>query len=78
MNQSSFGFTNVLNGISKTLNLANQVIPLYKEVSPMVKNAKNVISTISSSNLFNKRAIKKTVQTNQKKELSLNNPVFFQ
>lgn len=80
MNQSSFGLINVLNGISKTLNVANQVIPIYKQVSPMVKNVSNAISNVSKSNFFKKNMIvnnKQNDKPTQKKELSLNNPVFF-
>ena len=82
MNQNSFGLSNVLNGISKTLNLANQVIPLYQQVSPMVKNVSNAVSNIGKSGLLKRNNIKNNTasfkQENlEKKELSLNNPVFF-
>ena len=77
MNQGSFGLNNVLNGISKTLNLANQVIPIYQQVSPMVKNVKSAISIVNKSNLFKKTNTNLFEVKSEKKELSLNNPVFF-
>jgi len=81
MNQSSFTFSKVLSGAYKTLGLANQIIPLYQQVSPMVKNAKSAFSVLKN---FNKNTkvntvkpiIKKNIKS-EKKELSLNNPVFF-
>lgn len=81
MNQSNFTFSKVLSGAYKTLGLANQIIPLYQQVSPMVKNAKSAFSVLKN---FNKNTkvntvkpiIKKNIKS-EKKELSLNNPVFF-
>lgn len=82
MNQSVFSFSRFLGGAYKTLTIANQIIPLYKQVSPVIKNARSVFSTISELNKSNKSVIKKNKVNNsdvlsQKKELSLNNPVFF-
>ena len=82
MNQGGIGFTNILNGISKTLNIVNQVIPIYQQVSPMVKNVKKVVANTNINNVLKNKSNFK-VKTNseekitQKKELSLNNPVFF-
>lgn len=83
MNPTGFTFTKFLSGAYKTLTIANQVIPLYKQVSPMIKNARSAFSIISEINKTNK-SIKKNntsgISNNkipQKKELSLNNPVFF-
>ena len=80
MNPSGYTFTKILNGAYKTLNVANQIIPLYRQVSPMVKNARNAFSIISEINKSNKSIDNKNNIDNvvkQKKELSLNNPVFF-
>lgn len=35
---SGLTFTKVLGGISKTLGVANQIIPLYREAKPMINN----------------------------------------
>lgn len=43
---SPFSFGKIIGGISKTLNVANQVIPLYKEAKPMIQNARNAFSII--------------------------------
>ncbi len=39
-------FTKVLSGISKTLNVANQVIPIYREARPMINNAKTILGAL--------------------------------
>ena len=80
MNQSSFIFSKVLSGAYKTLGLANQIIPLYQQVSPMVKNAKSAFSVLKNFNTNSKVSTSKPIIKNiksEKKELSLNNPVFF-
>ena len=82
VNPSNFTFSKFLGGAYKTLTLANQIIPLYQQVSPMVKNARNAFSIIKGVNKSN-NFVKKNKSVNsetkiQKKELSLNNPVFFQ
>lgn len=43
---SSFSIGKVIGGISKTLNVVNQVIPLYREAKPMIQNARNAFSLI--------------------------------
>ena len=85
MNPSGFTFSRFLGGAYKTLSIANQIIPLYQQVSPMIKNAKSAFSIISDLKKPNKNTSIKyinnksvnTVKTIQKKELSLNNPKFF-
>lgn len=79
--------SSILSGISKTLSIANQAIPLYRQVSPMIKNAKNVYSVVKDlgkNKSFNlKRSNYQTNNINnnfepEKKEVVYNNPVFFQ
>ena len=38
--RSSLSLTKVLSGISKGLGIVNQAIPIYKEIKPMMSNAK--------------------------------------
>ncbi len=79
----------VLGGIQKTLNIANQVIPLYVQVKPIIKNAQSAFSVA--------KGLLATPSTNQSTPTSLpsktqnqaikkqdespvtysNNPVFF-
>ena len=79
---SSLSLTKILGGISKGLTIANQIIPLYQQTKPIIKNAKqimNVLKEFNNSNNNNKTTIevktkKKTDNTNQSNSL----PVFFQ
>ena len=41
--RSSLSLTKVLSGISKGLGIVNQAIPIYKEIKPMMSNAKKVL-----------------------------------
>ena len=39
--RSGLTLTKVIGGMSKTLNVVNQLIPLYKEAKPIISNAQN-------------------------------------
>jgi len=83
----------VIGGISKTLNVANQIIPLYLEAKPMIQNAKNAFSVAKEFMATPKETPKKNTtpqknkieytSKNEKKvvpkttQTSTNNPVFF-
>lgn len=43
----SFSFSSLLNGAQKTLNFVNQAIPVVKQVSPMMKNAKTMFRVMN-------------------------------
>lgn len=80
-------FTKVIGGISKTLSIANQVIPLYREAKPMINNAKTILSVLKGVNSSRPASNKTVIDTNtsaQKKDTSIdtrrvntNTPVFF-
>ena len=78
-------FTKILSGISKTLNVANQVIPLYKEAKPMINNAKTILGVLKELNPSNSKTEKKSnySSTKEKKDTAIiktvpnNNPKFF-
>ena len=38
----------VISGISKTLGIANQVIPLYREAKPMIQNARSIMGVLKT------------------------------
>lgn len=42
-----FSFSSLLNGAQKTLNFVNQAIPVVKQVSPMMKNAKTMFRVMN-------------------------------
>ena len=47
---SGLTFAKVLGGISKTLSIANQVIPLYQQAKPMIHNATTILSVLKDVN----------------------------
>ena len=76
--------TKVLGGISKTLGIANQVIPLYREAKPMIKNARTILSVLKDMNkpVNNKPSKTKQIRETKKDTSSIsvktvNSPSFF-
>jgi len=87
---SSFSFGKILGGLSKTLGVVNQVIPIYKEAKPMIQNARtafsllkefgnNTSSRIISTTKKNMTPIKEKINTfNSVNSKNSNTPTFFQ
>ena len=65
-NSTPLTFGKVLGGISKTLNVVNQVIPLYKEAKPMIQNAKTAFSIIKEIGNATTTKINQNVEKNVK------------
>lgn len=82
--RSGLTFSRVLSGISKSLNFANQVIPIYQQAKPVINNARQVLAAIKefSHSDIPKTKVKETINpqknTSFKSQSSLANPVFFQ
>ena len=81
--------TKVIGGISKTLGVVNEIIPLYKEAKPLVSNARNAINIIKElGNTTTNRVMSKkeeNLKPIKEKIASINNsisnqkgPTFFQ
>ena len=74
----------IISGISKSLNVVNQLIPLYREVKPVIGNAKTILGTIKElgtsskekKSFINKPKIKEK-DISLSENISNNNPVFF-
>lgn len=64
---TGLNFTKVLSGISKTLNVANQVIPIYKEAKPMIINAKTILGALKDIGKSNN----KTTSSNNSNNVSI-------
>ncbi len=72
---NNFSFLNIINGLSKTLNIANQMIPLYKQVKPLITNSNKILNNLQ--NLKNKQV--EPAKTNSTPIVKqLNTPTFFQ
>ena len=61
-------FSSILSGTQKALNLANQAIPLIKQVSPMFKNAKTMLRVVNEfrktdNQVTNNNQVKNNYQT---------------
>lgn len=73
----------VFSGISKSLNVINQLIPIYREVKPVIGNAKNILSVLKDVNTssINKESSTPSIDTKKDisniENISNNNPVFF-
>lgn len=87
MPTSGLTFSKVLGGISKTLSIANQVIPLYQQAKPMINNAKTIFSVLKEFNTKNPETTKTSTTKSSIQEVSYtekqtmpntNSPVFFQ
>ena len=69
----------IISGLSKTLSIARQAIPLYKEFKPMLEKSSNFLSSLNnSSNNKNNNEVKQINKSDPKKINTNNNPQFFQ
>ena len=44
---SGITLAKVLSGLSKSINIAKEVIPLYESVKPMIRGAKNLLKILN-------------------------------
>ncbi len=87
--KTSLNLPKVINGVSKTLSVANQLIPLYVKAKPLINNAKSTFNVakeiLSTTNTNNHGLPSKVNQTKEKRSVNTvtpptkntNNPVFF-
>lgn len=77
----SFSLIKILGGVSKTLNVANQLIPLYNQAKPMITNARNILGVLKTVNTTSSNNIETSDYKIKKEESSnssnFNNPTFF-
>ncbi len=74
----------IINSLNNTLNIAKQIIPIYKEAKPMVNNIRdsfNKFKNYTNNNVIehaheNIKEVKKKINTI--KSVNSNNPQFFQ
>lgn len=87
--KSGLSLTKVIGGVSKTLSVANQLIPLYVKAKPLINNAKSTFNVakeiLSTTNTNNHALPNKVTKTKEKRSVNTitppikntNNPVFF-
>lgn len=73
----------IINGISKTLSIANQVIPIYQKAKPALSNIRNVFGILKEMNKPTKETKKeiniKPLQSDETKTkpIETKSPTFF-
>lgn len=72
---NAFSLTKIIGGLSKTLNVVNQLIPLYNQVKPYVGKANKLMSTINN---FSTKPVSNTQTVQPKTKIQNNLPTFFQ
>lgn len=79
-------FTKIIGGINKTLQIANQIIPIYQKAKPLISNARSVLGVLKDINKAKPKIIestnavvvdaKQTINTAKKEEIATS-PTFF-
>lgn len=71
-------FTRLLFGLNKTLRIAVQVIPIYRDSKPLVKNVYNFVKK-KNNKVISYNTPKEISKPEEKKKIivSNNNPTFF-
>ena len=73
---NSLSLVKIISGLSKTLNVANKLIPLYQEVKPYIGKANKFINNINNLPISkSNNNIKEIVEDKINK---FNQPTFFQ
>lgn len=71
---NSFSLLKIVSGLSKTLNIANQLIPLYNQMKPMLANGSKILSSLQKK-MNTSNPIIKTIPSSIP---SSSTPTFFQ
>jgi len=53
---AGFNLSKIVSGVNGTLNFVNRAIPIYKQVTPVIKNVRSAFSTVSSIKEASKEA----------------------
>ena len=70
---NSLNITKIIGGLSKSLNIVNQVIPIYKEMKPIITNAGSILSVFKEMTKEDKSLQNNTVLKEDKISLINNN-----
>lgn len=68
--KTGISISNFLNGTQRVLNIANQTIPLVKQVKPMIGNAKTMFKVMNEFKKAEKPVTKENVAENNIQNLS--------
>ncbi len=73
---NTFKLLNLLSGLSKTLNIAKNIIPIYKDTKPVINNLRNLYKNIKPINKINTNIDNKTTTKSDSSKNNIN-PNFF-
>ena len=65
----------IINGLSKTINIANKMLPLYNQIKPIIINSSKALNNI---NIYTNTKTNKVTNDNPPKKVNNNLPTFFQ
>ena len=71
---SGLSLTRILGGISKSLTIVEQIIPIYQKISPAINNLRNIASSFKLNNNVNSHNNVKQIKTITNNS---NSPTFF-
>lgn len=79
-----FSLGKIVNGLSKTLRVANQIIPIYQKAMPVIQNARNMFgmlkefkpSSPKSNQVLSATPLSEPIKTIEKEKTS-STPTFF-
>lgn len=78
---NSLSLGKIIGGLSKTLSIANQMIPLYKQVKPILTGSNNFFSNLNNVSNNIKNFISGSNNVSNSKQITTNSsniPTFFQ
>ena len=75
---NAFSLTKIIGGLSKTLNIVNQLIPLYNQVKPYIGKANQMINNINNLNINKPKQQTLKIQNTTNPPPQINLPTFFQ
>ena len=73
---NTFSITKIIGGLSKTLNVVNQLIPLYNQVKPYLGKANKLMNNINNLSITQKKNLNSNQHKNNQTQNNL--PTFFQ
>lgn len=75
---NNFSLLNLVGGLSKTLNIATQMIPIYKQVKPLIANSNKILNNLQNIKIPKNQNNKVDNNKNKTVILPTNVPTFFQ
>lgn len=76
---SGLSLVKIISGLSKSLNIAREVIPIYQQAKPMISNARKAFEVLKGFNTKVSSNQNKTISENRDSYVvsNPNNPSFF-